>query len=74
MLRLADVDLDFFRLGALSDDHAGVDLLARADEERSSLLCGEQTVSDCFTVFKCDQGSVLSECDITLVRRIGVKD
>ena len=74
MLCLADIDLDFFRLGTLADDHTGVNLLARTDEERSSLLCGEQTVSDCLTVFKCDQGSVLSECDVTLVRRIGVKD
>ena len=74
MLRLADVDLDFFRLGALADDHAGVNLLARADKERSSLLRGEQTVSDCFAVFKCDQGPVLSECDVTLVRCVRVKD
>ena len=45
MLGLADVQLDVLALAALADDHAGVDFVARLDEECSAVLRVEQAVS-----------------------------
>ena len=39
---LVGVDVEVLAAGVLADDHALVDLLARADEERAALLQAEQ--------------------------------
>ena len=49
MLGLADIDLNVLALSAGTDDHSGVNLVAGADEELSSLLCIEESVGNCLS-------------------------
>ena len=73
MLGLADIQLDVFGLTILSDNHTAVYFFARPDKQSSTLLSGEQTVSNCLTGFKCNQRSLLTILDISLVWCISVE-
>ena len=46
LLALQRVDVEVVAAGVLADDHAGIDLLARADEQRAALLQVPQRVGD----------------------------
>ena len=70
MFRLADIQFDVLRFSVLSDDHAGVNLLARSDEEGSALLCGVKTVGDRLACLKRNQGTLLTVSDIAFIRCI----
>ena len=74
LLGLADIDLNVFSLRALSDDHTRIYLNTRSDEQSTSLLCIEQTVSNRLTSLKCDQGTGLTICDITFVLSVAVEN
>ena len=58
----------------LTDHHTGVYLFSRPDEESTTLLCGEETVSYGFTGFKGNQRSLFAVLDVALVWSIVVKD
>lgn len=73
MLLLADIDLDVLRTVGLADDHAGINLFAGSDEEGSTVLCSEETIGNGDAGLKCNEGTVFTECDISLVRLIAVE-
>ena len=78
MFRLADVQLDILGLTVLSDNHTGVNLLARSDEQSTALLCGVQTVGNGLACLESDQGTLFAVFDVALVRcvifKLGVQD
>ncbi len=74
MLGLTDIQFDIIGLCILSDDHTAVNLFTRSDEESSTILSGEKTVSNSFTCLECDEGSLFSVLDISLILIVSVKD
>ena len=78
MFRLADVQLDILGLTVLSDNHTGVNLLARSDEQSTALLCGVQTVGNGLACLESDQGTLFAVFNVALVRcvifKLGVQD
>ena len=58
MLGFADVQLDVLGLAGLADDHAGIYLGARLDEEGAAVLGVEEAVGDSRSGFKGDQASL----------------
>ena len=78
VLRLADVQLDILGLTVLSDNHTGVNLLARSDEQSTALLCGVQTVGNGLACLESNQGTLFAVFNVALVRcvifKLGVQD
>ena len=74
MLGLADIQFDVLRLCALADDHTGIYLFARSDEQGAAVLCVEEAISNRFAGFKCDQRSLAAVLQVSLVRAIAVED
>ena len=73
MLGFADIQFDVFGFTILSDNHTAVYFFSRTYKECSTILSGEQTVSNCLTGFECNQRSLLTILEISLVWCISVK-
>ena len=73
MLGLADIQLDILSLTILSDNHTAVNLLARSDEESTTLLSGEKTVSYSLACLESDEGTLFTIREVSLVWCISVK-
>ena len=52
MFGLTYVQFNILRLAALSDNHTAVNFFAGADKQRSSVLCGKQTIGNGFACLK----------------------
>ena len=73
MFGLTYIQFDIICLRILTDYHTGVNLFTRSDEECSTILCVEQTVSYSFTCLEGNQGSLASVLDISFIRSVAVK-
>ena len=73
MFALADIQLDVLCLTVLSDDHTGVNFFTRSDEQGTTLLSTEQTVSYGLAILECDQRTLFAVLDISFIRCITVK-
>jgi hypothetical protein len=74
LLLLADIDLDVLTASGLTDDHTGVYLFTGPDEESTTLLSGEQTVSYGFAGFESNQGTKFTISNISLVWSIAIEN
>ena len=74
LLFLADIQFDVFLLRIFPDDHTGIYFFARTDEQITAILCVEQTISNGFAGFKCDQGTLFAVADLTFKRCIAFKN
>ena len=76
MLFLAYIQLNILGFGTLTDDHAGIYLLAWPDEQRSAVLSGEQTIGNGFAGLKGDKrtgstvGNLAAEWLISVKNRV----
>ena len=73
MFGLADIQFDVLSFTILSDNHTAVYFFARSDEKCSTVLCGEQTICNSFTCFECDQRSLFTVLEISLVWSVSVE-
>ena len=73
MFCFAYVQLNIFSFTILSDNHTAVNFSARSDKQSTTFLSCEQTISNSFASLKCDQRSLFSVLEISLIRCITVK-
>ena len=74
MLLLADIDLNILGTAGFTDYHTCIYFLTGTDEEGSTILSGEETVSYGFTGLEGDEGAVLTESDVSSVLIVAVED
>src|SRR5690606_7588029 len=67
LLGLERVHLQVLRLGVFADNHAFVELLARADEQYAAIFQGVEGVGDGFALLHRDQHAVLAALDRAFV-------
>ena len=74
VLGLANVYFYVIGLAVLTDYHTGIYLLAGTDKQSTALLGIEQTIGNAVTGLKCDQGTILTVGNISLVRTVTIED
>ena len=74
LLLFADVDGHILVAVALADDHAGVDLDARADEQHTAILNAAEAVGRGVAGLERDERAGLAALDITLDGRVGIQN
>ena len=74
MFLLTNVQFDILVSGAGTDDHTCIYFFTRSDEQSTTILCREQTVSDRFAGFECDQRTKLTVSNISAVSIIAIEN